>query len=125
MPETSDHFPVRSLMHTITVGEKAVDLVFTDYSDKCMLVLTHLKSLGTILCIRQDSTFEGHTTYNITTLLGKRDDVVLTLCARRIAELAHSAGNTKPIVLCLGIQPFEKELIKDICAAVEACHLWG
>jgi hypothetical protein len=134
---------VETRLCSSVVNGAATDLVFSQYADKCMLVVTQLKSLGTVLYIkcvctllrapsghvrwesrtcRQDSTFDGHTTYNISTLLGKRDEPFLTLCARRVAEQAQSAGSTK--YAC------PQRLIDELCAdardgAGPSCCAWG
>ncbi len=46
-------------------------------------------------CCRQDATFDGLTTYSINVLMGRRDEALLTLCARQLVELATASGNTK------------------------------
>lgn len=44
---------------------------------------------------RQDSTFEGKTTFSTSVLVGKRDKPLLTIAARQLVELAHSKGISK------------------------------
>jgi hypothetical protein len=44
---------------------------------------------------RQDSTFEGKTTFSTSVLVGKRDEPLLTIAARQLVELAHSKGISK------------------------------
>lgn len=47
-----------------------------------------------LLHCRQDSTFEGKTTFSTSVLVGKRDEPLLTIAARQLVELAHSKGIT-------------------------------
>lgn len=51
-----------------------------------------------VLHRRQDSTFEGKTTFSTSVLVGKRDEPLLTIAARQLVEFAHSKG-TKTYVL--------------------------
>lgn len=51
--------------------------------------------LGCLHPCRQDSTFEGKTTFSTSTLVGKRDEPLLTIAARQLVEHAHSKGFTK------------------------------
>lgn len=48
-----------------------------------------------LLSRRQDSTFEGKTTFGTSVLVGKRDEPLLTIAARQLVELAHSKGISK------------------------------
>lgn len=48
-----------------------------------------------LFCRRQDSTFEGKTTFSTSVLIGKRDEPLLTVAARQLVDLASSKGNTK------------------------------
>lgn len=68
-------------------------------------------------------TISGEPNYTINTLIGKRDDPVLTIYARQVIELI---GNTssKPILLAVALVDDSKETLKAILEILAKNKVW-
>ena len=70
-----------------------------------------------------DMTISGEPNYTINTLIGKRDDPILTIYARQIIELV---GNTssKPILLAVALVDESKETLRTILEILGNNKVW-
>jgi hypothetical protein len=70
---------------------KRVDIVFNEYDDRYFVIITQLNKIGTLVeASAEDSIMrEGALSYNISTLIGKRDDVLIDIYARQVLDLLH------------------------------------
>ncbi|KAJ9506346.1 hypothetical protein V8C86DRAFT_2467227 [Haematococcus lacustris] len=118
-------FPVRTKLFTRDIEDVPTDFSFSLYADRLLLIVTQLGCAGTIISTTSDSAFDtAAPTFSITVLSGKRDEPLLTLCARRIVEAAASQGFTTPMLICLGLKQHRLEVVKGVVAAVEQDNLW-
>eukprot|EP00951_Prasinocladus_malaysianus_P046744 scaffold647909_cov47-Prasinocladus_malaysianus.AAC.1 len=62
------------------------DFLLALYDDHIMITVSQLDTFGTILQARAEKALEGESTFSVTTLLGRRDEPALTLCARGLAS---------------------------------------
>jgi proteasome assembly chaperone 3 len=62
--------------------------------------------------------------FSVNTLMGKRDEPVLELCARRVAEQMLDAGCTKSLLMTLALRDHSPSVLAPIIAALEAHKVW-
>ena len=73
----------------------------------------------------QDTAFNSSTpTFSTSILMGKRDEPLLTICARRIVEAASHAGCMTPMIICLGLREHSPEVLREVCKAVGEDNVW-
>lgn len=110
------------------IDGQQTDFVWSLYQDHLLIFITQLGSAGTIIAATQDTSAEARVTgvtYSIDTLLGKRDDPGLELCARQIVEFVGDMGHSKPLTLCVGLKNHELATIMQVVAAVKEEHVWS
>jgi len=68
------------------------------FSDRIFLSVTQLSGkLGSLLSVTvEDSVIDNSRTYNVSTLLGRRDDVTSEVMGRQIAEQIVALGGSTP-----------------------------
>ena len=68
------------------------------FSDRIFLSVTQLSGrLGTLQSVSvEDSVIDNSRTYNVSTLLGRRDDATSEVMGRQIAEQIAALGGNKP-----------------------------
>jgi hypothetical protein len=64
---------------------------------------------------------QGAPVYGVETILGRRDDTPLEICARQLIELTSSVDPMKPLTLGLGLSPsvMSPEVVRAIVQAVK------
>ena len=88
-------------------------VAITIHSDRITIILTQLQKIGTVLDIRRDTAGpnmmramvageDEAKAWRIRTLLGRRDDVLLQLLARQLAEKV-GAYSPLPLLLCVAL----------------------
>ena len=106
--EESLSVPLPSLkrqIHTnVCVMEVPTDIVCTAYSDRIFVVITQINKFGTLIQAEAETKADGGKIYQISTLMGKRDDPLLHIYARQIIERIAEHCN-KPLLLCISLQP--------------------
>ncbi len=118
-------FPVRTLIYSKVLGGVPTDFAFSGYANQSLVIVTQLGTAGTILSAATDRVLDSPSpTYTITVLTGKRDNPLLPLCARQIAEVASSAGCSKPMIICIGLREHTPALIKDVLACIKQQNIW-
>jgi proteasome assembly chaperone 3 len=117
--------PGSSLVCSTACMGVRTDLAFNAYEDAMVLVVTQLGTTGTVVAARQDTAFDGSTTYSTSVLMGKRDEPALILCARRIVEDAGQAGYAKPMVICLALKEHSPQMVRAVVQAVGQRSPWG
>jgi proteasome assembly chaperone 3 len=83
-------------------GEIITNIVCTSYVDRHLVVITQMKKFGTIIHAWSESKADGGKYYDMVTLLGRRDDPLLSVYARQIIEKI-AAFSDKPLVLAIGL----------------------
>ncbi|CAL8471013.1 g10555 [Coccomyxa elongata] len=94
------------------------------YADRIMVVATQLGTFGTVLLSRADGLLEGKQTFTVDTLLGKRDEPALIVCARHMAESIMTAGCNRPVLVCLGLKQLSFDAMRAIIKEVMAHPVW-
>lgn len=107
---------------------RPTDFLLTAYADRLLVVITQLGCLGTVLHAEKETVLGGGSTYRVDTLLGRRDEPLMELCARQLAERLHDAGSARPLLLCLapdhGTSTHEQAFVHEVVAAVMQHPVW-
>lgn len=74
------------------------------YSDRVFVVITQLSKFGTIMKAWAEPKSEGGFVFQVSTIMGKRDDPLLHIYARQILERL-STSSDKPLLLSLSLKP--------------------
>lgn len=126
MPPPPAGFPVATREVLCTVGGHPTHVLLSAYADRLLIVATQVGTLGTVLHAEKETVLGGGTTYRVETLVGRRDDPLLELCARQLAERVAAAGCERPLVVCLGLRPggSSLEAVREIVQAVLDNPVW-
>jgi proteasome assembly chaperone 3 len=74
--------------------------------------------------VDSDVALGGGLSFSINTLIGRRDEPLLELIARRVASSMADAGLKKSLLITLALRNHSKEVVKPILDAVEANKVW-
>ena len=72
------------------------------FADRHVVVVTQLRKLGTIMTAEAVDGLEGRRSYEIHTLLGRRDDALLDVYARQLIEKI-ALTSAKPLLLTIAL----------------------
>ncbi|BDA45389.1 probable proteasome assembly chaperone 3 [Coccomyxa sp. Obi] len=117
-------FPVNTREFTAEVDGISTSFIMSAYADRIMVVVTQLGTFGTVLLSRADGLLEGKQTFTVDTLLGKRDEPALIVCARHMAESIMTVGCNRPLLLCLGLKQHSFDSMRTIIKEVLAHPVW-
>ncbi|EIE20140.1 hypothetical protein COCSUDRAFT_30781 [Coccomyxa subellipsoidea C-169] len=117
-------FPVNTQEFTTDIDGVSTFFIMSAYADRIMVVATQLGTFGTVLSARGDALLEGKHTFTVDTLLGKRDEPALAVCARHMAESIVQAGCSRPLLLCLGLKQHSLDTMRAIIKEVVAHPVW-
>eukprot|EP00742_Colponemidia_sp_Colp-10_P009730 GILJ01010640.1.p1 GENE.GILJ01010640.1~~GILJ01010640.1.p1 ORF type:complete len:248 (+),score=23.72 GILJ01010640.1:28-744(+) len=92
--------PLTTKQLALTVNGCHTDILITPFQDKIFIVITQLAKIGTMILARKEGEEEGPTSFSTTTVLGKRDEEVLSVYARALIGLISQSS---PKALLLGI----------------------
>jgi len=119
-------FPVKTKLYSRSICGTPTDFSFSAYDDHLLLIITQLGTSGTVIAASTDTAFNSSTpTYSTSVLMGKRDEPLLTICARRIMEAAGQAGCMRPMIICLGLRSHTPDALREVCTAVGEDNLWS
>eukprot|EP00798_Chlamydomonas_sp_ICE-L_P021820 gene21820-28846_t len=121
----SSGIPIRTKIYARNIGGLATDFSFSIYQNQVMLIVTQLGAVGTVMSVARDSSFDGGSTFTSQVMMGRRDEPMLPLCARRIGELANSQGCSKAMIVCLGLKEASPAVLKEIEKVVAADNAWS
>ncbi|CAI5487750.1 unnamed protein product, partial [Closterium sp. Naga37s-1] len=108
-------FPVRSKQFSADIEGTATTFLCLSYDDRLMVVVTQIGTLGSMLYARREQVggaegrgqmegMEGSSVFNVSVLLGRRDEPLMAACARHLIETLSQQGVTRPLLLCLGLK---------------------
>ena len=85
-------------IRSYTIRSVQTDIMVQLFSDRIFLSVTQLSGkLGSLLSVSvEDSVIDNSRTYNVSTLLGRRDDATSEVMGRQIAERIAALGGNKP-----------------------------
>ncbi|KAL9234717.1 hypothetical protein vseg_009555 [Gypsophila vaccaria] len=124
MESWASGFPVHTKQLTIHIKGNETQLVICDYQDYILVIATQIGSMGTILHARKEEGVSMQPTFNISVLIGKRDEPMLGVCARKLIENISDAGSSKSLILSLGLKDHSADSIKAIVSAVTENRIW-
>ncbi|CAM6102561.1 unnamed protein product [Calypogeia fissa] len=117
-------FPVASKRVSTEIQGVKTELVLCGYDDSILVVATQIGKIGTLLSARKEEAYGGGPTYNVHTLMGKRDEPFLAACARQLIENMSESGSTRSLVLSLGLKDHSPTTLKSIIQFVIANKIW-
>ena len=101
MIETDEGFPPSTLRRIRHPSGLETEVMLTHYSDRVFVVVTQTNKLGSLLSVAAEQSGQG-STFRIRNLLGRRDDPLLNIYARNIAEAAAKTS-TRPLLLAVSL----------------------
>ncbi|GJP64658.1 hypothetical protein CLOP_g2975 [Closterium sp. NIES-67] len=129
-------FPARSRQFSADIEGVPTTFLCLSYDDRLMVVVTQIGTLGTMLYARREQVggaegrgqmggMEGSSVFNVSVLLGKRDEPLMAACARQLIETLSLQGVTRPLLLCLGLKDHSQKTLKAILQCVVSSRLWA
>jgi len=91
--------PPHAFPHTSKVR---TEVIVQSFADRHVVVVTQLRKLGTIMTAEAVDGLEGRRSYEIHTLLGRRDDALLDVYARQLIEKI-ALTSAKPLLLTIAL----------------------
>ena len=90
----------------------------THYSDRVFVVVTQTNKLGSILSASAEHSGQG-TIFHVRNLLGRRDDPLLNMYARNIAEEVAKT-TTRPLLLAVSLSEEGRapQVFQEVLSAV-------
>jgi len=76
---------------------------FVVYSDRVFVIISQIEKFGTIMKAWAEPKSEGGSIYQVSTLMGKRDDPLLQIYARQIIERLSTVTD-KPLLLSISLK---------------------
>lgn len=85
-------------------GEIHTDIICTTYEDRHFVVISQMKKFGTLINAWAEKKADGGKTFEMVTVLGRRDDPLLNVYARQLIEKI-SLVSDKPLMLAIALLP--------------------
>ncbi|KAG0560140.1 hypothetical protein KC19_10G156900 [Ceratodon purpureus] len=121
---SSARFPVKSTQLVATIGGVKTDVVQCNYDDHIMIIVTQIGKMGTLLHARKEEGYGTAPTFNISVLMGKRDEPLMATCARQLIEQMSKTGSSRPLILSLGLSDHSAETLKEVIKVVVENKIW-
>ncbi|KAG6398225.1 hypothetical protein SASPL_139680 [Salvia splendens] len=118
MRSSDPAFPVPNTSLCLDINGHKTDIIVSSYEDHILVMATQIGSMGTILQARKEGGVTTDPTYSISVVFGKRDEPMLTACARQLIEHISNSGSSKTLVLSLGLRDHSVGILKTIVSAV-------
>ena len=83
-------------------GEVCTDIICTTYNDRHFIVISQMKKFGTLINAWAETKADGGKSFDMVTLLGRRDDPLLNVYARQLIEKI-SLVSDKPLLLAIAL----------------------
>ncbi|KAL6068589.1 Proteasome assembly chaperone 3 [Balamuthia mandrillaris] len=121
VPSTKQFAAVINGVHT--------EFILTPFADRIFIVITQLGKLGTLITASKETNdvMSGEpqeANYAIDVLLGKRDEPLLALYARRIVELICAKHARRSLLLSLCLKDHSLASLPIILDLLEANKVW-
>ncbi|XP_024366923.1 uncharacterized protein [Physcomitrium patens] len=117
-------FPVKSKQFVTSIQGLKTEVVQFSYDDHIMIAVTQIGKMGTLLHARKEEGYGTGPTFNISILMGKRDEPLMMACARQLIEKMSKTGCSRPLILSLGLADHSAETLKDIIEVVVENKIW-
>lgn len=79
------------------------EIICASFSDHNLIIITQINKIGTVLRAWTEPKSGGGDLYKVSTLLGKRDDALLTIYARQLIERI-SNYSPKPLIVMVSLK---------------------
>lgn len=76
------------------------------------------------ISVGRDVALGGGETFAVDTLIGRRDEPMLELCARRVAGSMANGGCTKALLMGIGLRQHTRESLKAMIDTIEENKVW-
>jgi proteasome assembly chaperone 3 len=120
----SRRFPVTSKQLVTTIQGQKTEVVQCCYDDHIMVIVTQIGKMGTLLHARKEEGYGTAPTFNVSILMGKRDEPLMVACARQLIEQISKGGLTRPLILSLGLSDHSAGALKEIIQVIVANKIW-
>eukprot|EP00586_Coscinodiscus_wailesii_P023019 CAMPEP_0172504252 /NCGR_PEP_ID=MMETSP1066-20121228/176817_1 /TAXON_ID=671091 /ORGANISM="Coscinodiscus wailesii, Strain CCMP2513" /LENGTH=150 /DNA_ID=CAMNT_0013280337 /DNA_START=180 /DNA_END=632 /DNA_ORIENTATION=- len=127
---TNDSLPA-SIARSYSINDIPTDITIQRFSDRLFVGVSQLNGkIGHFLsCAVEESIIDGSKTFHVITLLGKRDDALIEVCARQINEKLYALYGNGCGSLLLGMSLLEEgrhftvvkaivNVILELCAEI-------
>eukprot|EP00244_Chara_vulgaris_P003309 TRINITY_DN15964_c0_g2_i1.p1 TRINITY_DN15964_c0_g2~~TRINITY_DN15964_c0_g2_i1.p1 ORF type:complete len:127 (+),score=19.85 TRINITY_DN15964_c0_g2_i1:129-509(+) len=124
---TAGQFPVVTKRAVGVIEGQETTVLLSGYEDRIMVMVSQIGKLGTILFAKQEEIYDGPKAFQVDTILGKRDEPLLTVCARQLIEKMSMAGSRSPhlpLLLSISLKNHSPATIKGVIALVEQNRIW-
>eukprot|EP00244_Chara_vulgaris_P003311 TRINITY_DN15964_c0_g2_i4.p1 TRINITY_DN15964_c0_g2~~TRINITY_DN15964_c0_g2_i4.p1 ORF type:complete len:118 (+),score=20.06 TRINITY_DN15964_c0_g2_i4:129-482(+) len=91
---TAGQFPVVTKRAVGVIEGQETTVLLSGYEDRIMVMVSQIGKLGTILFAKQEEIYDGPKAFQVDTILGKRDEPLLTVCARQLIEKMSMTSDT-------------------------------
>lgn len=89
---------------TIEVDGIVTEILCSSFSDRIFILITQINKVGTLLNAWAESKADGGKLFLVSTVMGRRDDPLLTIFARQLIEQL-SEITSKPLLLGISLKP--------------------
>uniref|UniRef100_A0A6T5UGU5 Uncharacterized protein n=1 Tax=Polyblepharides amylifera TaxID=1486889 RepID=A0A6T5UGU5_9CHLO len=122
---TEASFPVPTQHFAAVLEGEHTEFLITGYDNRVMVMVTQLGRVGTVLQAKcESSPGSSGESYTVSSLLGRRDEPLLEICARRMMELLTDSGCRRPLLLTLGLKNHSMGTMKSIIVLVLKHPVW-
>lgn len=108
-----------------TNGEVCTDIICTTYNDRHFVVISQMKKFGTVISAWAETKADGGKSFDMVTLLGRRDDPLLNVYARQLIEKI-SIVSDKPLLLAIALVEGGRDVqtFQDILNNIAGHNSW-
>ena len=122
---TMSNYPVQTKGRVISNnGMIVTEIVCTTYTDRHFIVISQMNKFGTVINAWAE-TKDGGKTFDMVTLLGRRDDPLLSVYARQLVERISSFSD-KPLLLAIALQSNgrDTETFQNVLNEITRINSW-
>ena len=101
------------------------EIVCTTYTDRHFIVISQMNKFGTVINAWAETKADGGKTFDMVTLLGRRDDPLLSVYARQLVERISSFSD-KPLLLAIALQSNgrDTETFQNVLNEITRINSW-
>lgn len=123
---TMSNYPVQTKGRVISNnGMIVTEIVCTTYTDRHFIVISQMNKFGTVINAWAETKADGGKTFDMVTLLGRRDDPLLSVYARQLVERISSFSD-KPLLLAIALQSNgrDTETFQNVLNEITRINSW-
>ena len=120
------NYPVQTKGRVISNnGMIVTEIVCTTYTDRHFIVISQMNKFGTVINAWAETKADGGKTFDMVTLLGRRDDPLLSVYARQLVERISSFSD-KPLLLAIALQSNgrDTETFQNVLNEITRINSW-